>query len=77
MTASQEYSVLLENRLQHLIDSRNIPQNRDYKLSISTGVVYHDPADPCSIDELLTSADAIMYEHKKSKRMSNSSHTLK
>jgi diguanylate cyclase (GGDEF)-like protein len=77
LSASQEYSVLLENRLQHLIDSRNIVQNRDYKLSISIGVVYHDPAYPCSIDELLTRADAAMYEHKKSKRMADPSHTLK
>ncbi len=38
---------------------------RNYELSLSMGVVYYDPRNPCSIDNLLTKADAFMYNAKK------------
>jgi len=31
----------------------------------------YDPATPCSLDELLSRADALMYEHKRSKQSGN------
>ena len=38
--------------------------NREYELSVSVGVACYDPANPCSLDELLIQADRNMYEQK-------------
>jgi hypothetical protein len=40
---------------------------RPYKLLMSVGVVRFDPYSPCSIDELLTQSDRLMYADKKTK----------
>jgi diguanylate cyclase (GGDEF)-like protein/PAS domain S-box-containing protein len=55
-------------RLQDQIDMHNSRENRGYKLSISVGCSCYDPANPCSIDELMVSADERMYEQKRSKK---------
>jgi diguanylate cyclase (GGDEF)-like protein/PAS domain S-box-containing protein len=55
-------------RLQRLIDIRNNQENRKYKLSISIGCAYYDPESPCSIDDLITRADKLMYEQKQNKK---------
>jgi len=54
---------IITARLQSLIARRNKRKNRRYKLSISVGCSYFDPANPCSIDELMASADKLMYKH--------------
>jgi diguanylate cyclase (GGDEF)-like protein/PAS domain S-box-containing protein len=72
-----EFAVLLtehsESDIENIIIT-NIKNNlaahnkqglRNYKLSLSMGVVYYDPKNPCSIDNLLTKADAFMYHAKK------------
>lgn len=59
---------LITDRLQKQIDIHNEKSNRSYKLSVSKGIVYYDSEKPCSIDELLTEADKLMYEHKKFKQ---------
>jgi diguanylate cyclase (GGDEF)-like protein/PAS domain S-box-containing protein len=56
------------NRLQSLIDIRNNHGNRRYKLSISVGCSRYDPENPCSIEELMATADNLMYEQKQSKK---------
>lgn len=56
------------SRLQKNIDSYNMKRNRTYRLSLSFGVPYYDPENPCSIDELLAQGDRMMYEQKKIKR---------
>jgi PleD family two-component response regulator len=35
---------------------------------MSVGMTYHDPEKPCTIDELMSRADDLMYEQKKIKR---------
>jgi len=55
-------------RLQSLIDTRNNLENRRYRLSISVGCAYYDPENPGSIDELMASADKLMYEQKQNKK---------
>jgi len=42
----------------------NIETKRGYKLSVSMGMVYFDPEQPCPVEELLDGADELMYEHK-------------
>jgi diguanylate cyclase (GGDEF)-like protein/PAS domain S-box-containing protein len=74
-----EYAVLATNvadfnsepiisRLQSRVDKRNSCNNRKYRLSISSGCSYYDPENPCSIDELMASADRLMYENKQRKK---------
>jgi len=61
-------SKIITARLQSLIDRRNNQENRRYRLSISAGCSYYDPENPCSIDELMASADKLMYEQKQKKK---------
>ena len=56
------------NRLQKAVEIDNAKSKREYKLSISTGTAYFDPLSPCTIDELLSQADRLMYEQKRSKQ---------
>jgi GGDEF domain-containing protein len=64
-------------RLQKKLDTYNENIDRNYKLSISVGVAYHDPDRPSTIDELLIKADALTCEQKGAGRMfdEKSSHT--
>jgi diguanylate cyclase (GGDEF)-like protein/PAS domain S-box-containing protein len=61
-------SEIITGRLQSLIDTQNNQENRRYRLSISVGCSYYDPENPCSIDELISRADKLMYEQKKNKK---------
>lgn len=58
---------ILTTRLQDNLDARNAQNNRQYNLSLSVGMAYHDPEHPCSIDEMLALADLLMYEQKRRK----------
>jgi diguanylate cyclase (GGDEF)-like protein len=57
------------NRLQKAVEMDNTKSKREYKLSISIGTAYFDPLSPCTIDELLSKADRLMYEQKRTKKM--------
>ena len=61
-------SEIITARLQSLIYRRNSQENRRYRLSISVGCSYYDPENPSSIDQLMASADKLMYEHKQKKK---------
>jgi diguanylate cyclase (GGDEF)-like protein len=61
----------LSTRLQENLESHNAKGDRSFKLSISMGIVYYDPEFPCSIDELITKADRLMYEQKRNKQSSS------
>jgi len=56
------------NRLQKAVEMDNAKSKREYKLSISKGTAYFDPLSPCTIDELLSKADRLMYEQKRTKK---------
>lgn len=64
----EENSEIFTARLQSLIDTRNNQENGRYRLSISVGCAYYDPEYPCSIHELMASADKLMYEQKQNKK---------
>jgi diguanylate cyclase (GGDEF)-like protein len=67
-TEAVETSVnVLITRLLENLDSHNAKGDRRYKLSLSTGITRYEPENPCSIDELLRRADALMYEAKRKK----------
>jgi len=66
--SSMEHQDIIINRLQYCIDTENSRENRNYKISLSTGIAYYNPENPCSIDELMMQADKLMYEQKRIKK---------
>ena len=58
-------------RLQQHIDAFNAEGNRQYKLAMSRGSAIYDPESPVSLDQLMSSADEMMYAQKKSKAPSS------
>jgi diguanylate cyclase (GGDEF)-like protein/PAS domain S-box-containing protein len=59
---------MITRRLQSHIDAHNTSGHRPYQLSMSVGIVRHDPDNPLPVADMLTRADAAMYEQKRSKR---------
>ena len=57
-------------RLQDKVDKHNNKRSRRYKISISMGTAYYDPDNACSLDELMSRADKLMYDQKRSKNPS-------
>lgn len=58
---------LFTDRLQKNLLELNRVSKMPYKISISTGVAHYNPERPCSLDNLLSRADAEMYEQKRKK----------
>jgi diguanylate cyclase (GGDEF)-like protein/PAS domain S-box-containing protein len=58
-------------RLQQYIDAFNEKGSRQYKLAMSQGSAVCDPGSPVSLDQLMSSADEMMYAQKKSKAPSS------
>lgn len=59
---------VIMQRLRESIAEHNARTDRRYVLSISAGIIRYDPANPCTLDVLLSRADRLMYREKKSKR---------
>ncbi len=59
--------LFIKKRLEENLNIINSQDNRRYKLKISVGMVRCDLSHPCSIDELLSKSDKLMYANKKSK----------
>lgn len=55
-------------RIKENIDALNAKSNKSYKLSLSVGMVLYNPEQPCSIEELLSTADKMMYNQKRQKQ---------
>jgi diguanylate cyclase (GGDEF)-like protein/PAS domain S-box-containing protein len=53
------------NNIRNNLNVHNRHGLRNYELSLSMGIVYYDPKNPCSVDSLLAKADAFMYNAKK------------
>ncbi len=64
---STEYSCFVEKRLRDQLALHNALAGRAYTLSMSTGMAYYDPEEPCSLDDMLSRADSRMYEQKRRK----------
>jgi GGDEF domain-containing protein len=52
-------------RLHDALERCNAGPQRKYTLSMSVGTVNYDPEHPASLDELISGADARMYEEKQ------------
>ena len=66
----QSNAKIIKDHLQAHLDTYNAKEDMPYNLSLSLGIVRFDPLAPATIDELLTQADAVMYEQKKGKNFS-------
>ena len=56
----------------HIKDSlrvHNEQSGKGYRLSVSMGMVYHDQAHPRTVEQLLSRADELMYEHKQKRHL--------
>ncbi len=74
--SGDEFAVLIPEKSEHDIEnivSSNVLRNlknynkkkgRVCELSLSTGIAHYDPAQPCSVDELLMQADTLMHRNK-------------
>lgn len=60
---------LLVERLERLLEDYNATHGRNYEIRVSTGVARMQPDKPCSIHDLLTQADTMMYVEKRRKAM--------
>jgi diguanylate cyclase (GGDEF)-like protein/PAS domain S-box-containing protein len=59
---------MLTKRLKNNISEYNQKEDKPYDLSLSFGLACYDHDHPCSIDELISKADKMMYEEKKSRQ---------
>ncbi len=66
--ALEESQQLIIDRMLRNLEKFNSKMTRGYKLSLSIGVAMYDANKPCSIDELLSRADRLMYVHKNKKK---------
>ena len=57
----------LISRFEQVLNEHHLQTKRSYTLSLSLGIAYFDPKNPCSIDVLLAQADKLMYENKLKK----------
>ena len=55
-------------RLKNNLDIYNAEENRKYTLSVSVGITCYDPANPVSVEELLSRCDKLMYTDKAGKK---------
>jgi diguanylate cyclase (GGDEF)-like protein/PAS domain S-box-containing protein len=58
----------LARRLREKIAARNSRPGQEYPVSFSLGTARYDPDKPCSLAELITSADKRMYQDKSAKK---------
>lgn len=65
---SRDSVEMISARLQKVLDAYNEKSVLPYKVSLSIGIAYYDPQNPCTVDELLEKADKSMYEQKKQKQ---------
>lgn len=69
---SEETIEIISDRLRKNIELHNCERERRHVISLSFGIARYNPLSPCSIDELLSQVDTLMYEDKRMKRSSAS-----
>ena len=69
VTLSESGEGLIVSRLQDNLDSFNRNGEHGYRLSFSFGIARCDPDASCTVEDLLESADRLMYDHKSQKNI--------
>lgn len=75
MTDMDGEDAVLE-RLEKHFSAWNRQKGRSFTLSISTGVAVFDPEAPCTLEELMSKADALMYHVKNEKKKSQPARSI-
>jgi diguanylate cyclase (GGDEF)-like protein/PAS domain S-box-containing protein len=65
-TTSEGVNLAID-RFKNNIEAFNSKSSLPTPLSVSMGAAHYDPRHPCSVDELVNRADALMYKDKKKK----------
>ena len=68
LSADPEGEDIIVSRLKQNIARMNAGVERQYSLSVSFGVARYDVSSPCTLDELIDRADALMYARKVAKK---------
>ncbi len=69
VTETPETSIdKLTTRLRRNLTDNNNRESKSYSISLSQGLTRYSPEKPCSIDELISQADKLMYEQKRKKK---------
>lgn len=63
--AKKDNEKIISDRLQKNLEDYIAKESIRYNLSINTAFVSYDPTYPCSIDELLSWADTLMYNQRR------------
>ncbi len=63
--AKKDNEKIISDRLQKNLEDYIAKESIRYNLSINTAFVGYDPTYPCSIDELLSWADTLMYNQRR------------
>ncbi len=66
--ASASHADILNSRLQNTLTAFTQKHRRPFHLSLSQGVVRHQPGQAVSIEELMAQADRLMYDKKRKKK---------
>jgi len=67
--ASAASAEILNIRLQNTLTAFTQEHRRPFQLSLSQGVVRHQPGQAVSIEELMAQADRLMYDKKRQKKL--------
>jgi diguanylate cyclase (GGDEF)-like protein len=62
--AADDPEIVLGRLLERIAQHNDMPDRR-YDISMSVGAAVYDPQEPCTLDELVSRADTLMYEQKK------------
>ena len=66
---SEGVNNIITDHLDENIRIHNEQAGRSYKLSLSVGIAKYDPEHSCSVEDLLTLADKLMYKDKKLRKL--------
>lgn len=61
----REIHGIIVSHIQQNLKKFNEEGSRPYMLSVSVGIASYDPAGSCSLDDLMSTADRLMYEQKR------------
>ncbi len=67
MNGFETSAEIMISRFKKVLDDHNRQTKNSYTLSMSLGLAFFDPQNPCSIEVLLAEADKLMYENKQKK----------
>lgn len=76
LCADLEGEEIIVSRIEQNIARMNAEAQRQYPFSVSFGVAQYDVSSPCSIEELIDRADALMYARKVAKKGNGNGHPM-